>query len=365
VADKTIVHLRSSEFFGGPERAIIGQCAHLPEFEFVCASFSRKDSTNSFLQKCAEAGLQTYELRERHAGDIRPVFQLMTLIHQHRARLVVTHDYKSTFFMRLIERHCGVRHMRHFRGFTWEDRRVRLYNAIDRYNMVRLDRMLAVSDRSAQTIAAFGVHRDRISVVPNAIERGRYAPKEFERVARFDKQMLLVSAGRLSHEKGHDVLVRAVALLDSDIDVHIDIYGDGPERSLLSSLIRKLGVEGRVQLHGFVPDVLLLLRDSDGMILPSRSEGMPNILLESWAQHCPVIVTAVGGVPEMVTHEIDGLVCQPDSPEDLARAIEWAYQNRESFASMGSNGFRTVAERYNYQAQAELLREIYIRELTK
>ncbi len=111
--------------------------------------------------------------------------------------------------------------------------------------------------------------------------------------------------------------------------------GDGPQRSQLSRLIRKLGLEDRVDLVGFVPhrEVPRLLRESDLFIMPSvitpsgDRDGIPTVILEALAQEVPVVATEVSGIPEVIRPAVTGWLVPPADPEALARAVAEACSN--------------------------------------
>ncbi len=122
----TVLHLRSSEFFGGPERAILGQCASMDGFRFCCASFVRPGGECTFLEKAEQLQIPNIALTERHVGDFAVAGSLRALIKSQGLDLIVSHDYKATFFAMLAAKGLGVAHIRHFRGVTWENKKVHL-----------------------------------------------------------------------------------------------------------------------------------------------------------------------------------------------------------------------------------------------
>ncbi len=354
-----IIHLRSSEFFGGPERAILGQCRAMTDCSFVCASFVRGDAPGEFLNRAKSAGIETAAIAERFTGDFKTVGQLRSLIRRHQAQLVVCHDYKANFFAHYAVRGTDAKRVAHFRGETREDAKVRFYNWIHKLMLRRTDLVLTVSETTASILTAMGVQRDHIKVVFNAIEDEKLAPAEFERSLVEDRPMLIVAAGRLSHEKGYDVLIEALTRISSSRKYVVEIYGHGPERTRLEQQIQRCGLEGKVRLMGFVDDVLPLLQKADLMVLPSRSEGMPNILLEAWSQKLGAVCTSVGGVPEMIDHGVHGLLAPPEDSQALAIQLSRALEHPEQVVTWGEAGYERVKKMYTYRGQAELLRGIY------
>jgi len=360
MANLNIVHLRSAEFFGGPERAIIGQCTNVPGYNFTVASFVRDRAENIFLKTAHAEGLPTAEINDSFAGDFRVIGQIKELVKKTGADILVTHDYKANFFGYLALKGSGVRQIAHFRGYTWEDKKVKFYNAINAWMLRKMKTVLAVSEKSSRILQDMGVPEKVIRVVPNAIEDHKLAGDEFKRDVTSHRNLIGVCAGRLSFEKGQDILVEAAACIKERApEFRIDVYGHGPEEENLKKKIAELGVEKQIRLCGFIDDVLPVLKEADFMILPSRSEGMPNILLEAWSQKLAVISTTVGGVPEMIEDRVNGALCPPEDPGKLGEILLEMLKNPGKLEQFGEAGYKTVKSRYSYSVQAEILKEIY------
>ncbi len=355
-----IIHLRSAEFFGGPERAIIGQSRSQADVNFVCASFVRGDGENTFLQRAQEAGLKTARIQDAFAGDFRVVGQIRRLVSEHRADILVCHDYKANFFGRLALKGTSVRQISHFRGKTDEDFKVRLYNFINSRLLRKVSTVLAVSEKSASFLRQLGVPASVIHVVPNAIEDAKLVAPDFRKKAQEDRPRRIIAAGRMSYEKGYDVLLDAVALVKEKAPPFIvQIYGFGPEQQNLQNQARRLGITDSIVFEGFADNMLPLFKESDFLVLPSRSEGMPNVILESWSQKLGVVSTTVGGVPEMIEHQVSGLLAAPEKPELLAEQVLYALTHPCDTIKYGEAGYELVRSKYCYAKQAELLGKIY------
>jgi glycosyltransferase involved in cell wall biosynthesis len=146
--------------------------------------------------------------------------------------------------------------------------------------------------------------------------------------------------GRLSHEKGADVLVEALALLPQDVSV--SFIGDGRERDVLVALAEARGVTGRVRWHGIIPDAGALLNAFDTFVLSSRTEGTPMTLLEAMGARVPIVATRVGGVPDVVT-EADALLVPPEDPAAIATAVQ-AIRDEPTAAAIRSTAARQRLE---------------------
>ncbi len=356
-----ILHLRNSDIYSSPERLIIGQCLNLPEFEFVCASFVHPDRDNRFLEECHRQGIKTVGLRDSFPGDVRLVGRLRRIILEEDIDLVVTHDYKASFYTFFARRKLAVKQVAYFHGVTSEDFKVKVYNAVDRQVLKRLKHVIAVSEKTSELLADMGVDPINITVVPNAIDGATLVPADWTPPEPAEKRRI-VAAGRFSFEKGFDLLLQAIARVrKSREDFTLYLYGTGPEESKLRQLTGVLDLEGTVEFCGFSDDLLPVLRGMDFLVMPSRSEGMPVTVLEAWSQQLGLIATSVGGVPEIVEDGRNGLLVPPEDVQALADKIVYALGNPPVMCQLGRRGFDRVKEKHTYAQQAVLLRKVYLR----
>lgn len=181
--------------------------------------------------------------------------------------------------------------------------------------------MIAVSTALRDAMVARGLPAAAITVLRNGVDLERFRPlgREQARAALGLPGPLILSVGNLVPEKGHDLAIRALARLP---DVRLVVIGAGPQRAALERLTAEQGVADRVQWVAPVQQDQLVRYYSaaDLCLLASTREGMPNVLLESLACGTPVVATAVGGVPEIVTTAAAGAIVPQRTPDALAAA---------------------------------------------
>lgn len=194
-----------------------------------------------------------------------------------------------------------------------------------------VDRVIAVSQALKDTMVRLGVQPEHISVIPNGVDPGKFAPlsrQEARHMLKLSGPKLILSVGNLTENKGMDLLVKALHLLAHQrqrSDLHLAIVGNGPCRPALVELVRALGLEDRVCLVGAVPhhELNRWYSAADVFCLASAREGLPNVVLEALACGTPVVATPVGGIPEVISSERVGLLAQRDE-HHLADAIAMA-----------------------------------------
>jgi len=356
----TILHLRSAEFYGSPERLILGQCRHIEGIDFRVASYVRGGSENRFLVECHAQEVPAFEIDESFAGDLRVVRRLKRLIEEQGVDLLVTHDYKSNFYGHMARKRFKIPQVGYFHGVTSENLKVKLYNLIDRFVLPKLDKVVAVSSMTAQFLKSRGLRAEKIEVVANAVDPDTLKPERNDkRDPRRPCQILAI--GRFSYEKGFDILMEAVAAVVREAPpFEILLYGMGPEEDNLRTQVKQLELDQTVKFCGFVDNILPILDESDFMVMSSRSEGMPVVLLEAWSQRVGVLATTVGGIPEMIESGSNGLLVEPENVPQLSEKLRWAVENRDKMDLYGQAGFDVLRKRYTFQVQAEALERIYL-----
>lgn len=178
---------------------------------------------------------------------------------------------------------------------------------------------------------------------------------------------LLVSVGRLREKKGLDVLIDACALLRQRGQAFAcEIVGYGEAEPRLSAQIRRLGLESQVRLVGKLTREQVIERYARAALYvqPARiaadgdRDGIPNVLLESMAMALPVVATRVSGIPELVTHGMNGMLVEPDDPAALAEAIGRLLHQPALGASLGTRARQTVTGRFDNDRNLHLLCEL-------
>ena len=262
-----------------------------------------------------------------------------------RPDVLHTHGYRVDIVDAPVARRHGVATLSTVHGFTGGGWKLRLSEHLQERALRRHDAVVAVARPIVERLAARGVPRARMALVPNAYEaRADLAPRAAARtaLALSDEARVVGWIGRLSHEKGADVALRALAHVP---DATLAFVGDGPERGALEALAESLGVASRVRWLGLVDDAGRLYRAFDAVVLSSRTEGTPMVLLEAMAAGVPVVASAVGGIPDVVS-PAEALLVPSEDPASLAVALRAVLDDRPAAARRAeAASARLAAER--------------------
>ncbi|HEY4130133.1 MAG TPA: glycosyltransferase [Gemmatimonadaceae bacterium] len=205
-------------------------------------------------------------------------------------------------------------------GFTGGDRKNRLYEWLQIRSHRRFDAVVAVSRPIESRLNAAGVCRTHVLRNAWAGSSGPIARDEARRALQVPPNVFNLGwVGRISREKGLDVLIQALPLL-SDLPVHLTVIGDGAERARVEATANALGVSDRITWSGVVADAGRYFHAFDSLVLSSRTEGTPVTLLEAMGACVPIVTAAVGGIPDVVSPAEARLVPSED-PVALAQAI--------------------------------------------
>ncbi|MCL2623870.1 MAG: glycosyltransferase family 4 protein [Planctomycetaceae bacterium] len=370
-----ILILTASPFFGGPERQMLELAKTFrvrhPDVECCIGSFPEAGNSRPFLERVAAAGFETLEMVNDFPRLIRAKNELQRVLLDRKIDVLITTGHKARGVGCLLPKSLRIPILTVSRGWTTENFMVRLYNLADCWFHRCADHVIAVSEGQAAKVIRRGTPRERVTVIRNAIRIERFdaPPQPVHReklLALFPKQkpaFLLCAAGRLSTEKGFDLLVDAVRTVrDRSFPVGLVVFGEGFLRGTLAKQIERLGLQDVVQMPGFIDDLDLFLPHFDLFVQSSHTEGLPNVLLEAMAARTPVVATHVGGTPEVVDDGVTGLLVPPGEADQLADAICRLLAAPERLPAMGIAARERVQTFFTFENQAdcyyELLREV-------
>lgn len=237
----------------------------------------------------------------------------------------------------------------------------------------QIDRLIVPSGSIAAKVRCEGRGAAEFAVIPNGVDLSRFATPAPPCSLRDEHgipcdALLLGVVARLEAEKGHRQLVAAMpAILDGAPDTWLAIVGEGGERAALEAQAAALpGIApARIVFTGRREDVSAVTADLDIAVLPSLREAQGISLLEAMARRRPVVASAVGGIPEVVTDGVDGLLVPPADPAALAVAVLRLATSPELRRRFGEAGFATVRDRFSIDAMVRRIEEIYDEELER
>ncbi|MBV6396432.1 MAG: N-acetyl-alpha-D-glucosaminyl L-malate synthase [Anaerolineales bacterium] len=234
----------------------------------------------------------------------------------------------------------------------------------------KTDRAIVVNEAVYSLLIALGAPAERVAFIPNAVDVDYFQPAlpEEKRKARARlglpaEQPVILYVGRLSHIKGVDILLQAWALLSDATrgGINLTLVGDGEERAGLEKLMVRLGIADRVRLAGMQENVRDYYWAADILVLPSRQEGMSNVMMEAMGCGLPVLASATGGALDVIVDGKNGWLFETENPSRLCDALLRCLQERPRWYGMGREARLKVCEAADIEVIVEKLETIYRR----
>jgi glycosyltransferase involved in cell wall biosynthesis len=210
----------------------------------------------------------------------------------------------------------------------------------------------ALSTRCYSHLVAQGFSSDRIIMIPGSVDTEKFYPVPEKTLEHAAVGPTIMCIARLAYGKGIDVLLHAWAIMmhdcawEHELKPNLHLVGVGSFKLQLECMARELGIQDSVQFLGLREDVVFLLQQSWGFVLPSRWEGMPNALLEAMACGLPCVATRVSGSEDIITDGVNGLLVEPERPEEMAHALRHMLEDADFAARLGQEGRKTVVDHY-------------------
>lgn len=354
VSPLRIAHVVPSLGMGGLERMMV---------DFV--NFGSSDGHSFLFVSVDGGGLVADELRARgHAVvdlakgpgvSVSVLWRLAWLLRHHRVDVVHTHNNSGIIYGAPSARLAGIRrvvHTRHAEPIQEHSASARKAASMLSF---AVNYVVCVSEDNARLAQQEGVPRNRLRVVLNGIDLEKFrfcGPKH-------DGPLICVAS--LAPRKDVETLLRAMMIVRQAIPhSRLIVVGDGPCASGLNLLAGELfGATRVIDFIGPTRDVFSQLQKASLLVLPSLTEGTALCLMEAMGVGLPIVATAVGGTPEVVTDQVNGLLVPPKSPEALANAIICTLQTPGLAKRFGEAGRRIAEERFDVRRMVSTYESLY------
>jgi len=309
--------------------------------------------------EAARRGIGVATVPMRGDADLLAVWRLARAVRG--ADVVHLHTGRAAWLGGLAARRAGVpaivtRRMDRVIGPGWRTRLI--YETCSR-------RTAAIAPGIVEQLVAGGVPRDRVVLIPSAVDPRRVQPRLAAGALRGAQgvgadEVVLLSIAALVRRKGLDVLLDALAALaHRGLRPRLWVAGDGPERASLAAQAERLGLGGQVDWLGQRDDVGDLFAAADVFVLPSRAEGLGVAALEAMAAGRAVVASAVGGLADAVVDGRTGLLVPPGDAVALGAALERVLHEPALRAALGAAGPARVAEGFLAEQMVEAYERLY------
>jgi glycosyltransferase involved in cell wall biosynthesis len=317
--------------------------------------------------EASSRGVDTCALRFKNGFNIRGSLRIVEHAKTLNTKLVHSHGYKSDILLGILprkRRDFPILSTLHGWTSTSVLSKMWLYESMQAIMLKRLDKVVAVSTSIEKRRRLKCLHVEPV-IIHNGIPRLNFEGRSFSsEITHCSEQyrngLRIISIGRLSAEKGFDVLIRAIAILvTKEINVGLALVGDGPELSALKQLAEDEKIGNRVFFPGYLDKAFRFIPDFHLFVLPSYTEGLPITLLEAMQAGVPIVATNVGEVPIVLGSGEFGRIVEPGDPMQLAQAVAEIWENMNEAKNKAGRAKTAAIRQFGTDRMAQQYDSLY------
>lgn len=368
-----VFHIASGDLWAGAEVQTAQLLLELKKDPFIrieAALFNK----GVLYDKLMASGITTHFLNEDKQSSLQILRGLYTHCKHWEPDVVHTHRYKENCLGGLAASASNVPVIVHtVHGLQealggLENLKLNCYSLVSSQITRRVASGLIGVSREIAAYLEVSFPKARVVCIHNGINSGLISGGETSNVTRggigiAEAAYVVGTVGRLSPVKGIEYLLQAVSLLVNEWGleaIQVAIIGGGPLQEQLEALSRELAIAQHVRFLGERRDVPDLLKLLDVFVMPSLHEGIPMALLEAMGAGCPIVASAVGGIPEVVRDGTDGMLVPAKDPKALAQAINALYVSELDRSRFGHAGRMRVAADFDAEQMAARTKDFYV-----
>jgi glycosyltransferase involved in cell wall biosynthesis len=351
-----------SETLGGGERIVLKLAGLLPEYGFRASILTFSAHPKSAALKSPPCPVYVLPLRRTYdLTALRAALELRRFLRQHKIQIVQTFFESSDLWAGFVTK------MMSKAKLIWSRRDMGILRTGKHHLAYRLmagtpDAVFAVSEQVRRhCIEVDRIDSARVQTIYNGLNLSEW--NSASTPPKTSGELLVTTVGNIRRVKGHDIFIEAAAsIVPRFPNVSFSIAGDVLERDYfaeLQALVRDLNLSDHFHFVGGVKDIREYLSGADIFVLPSRSEGFSNAIVEAMAASLPVVATNVGGNAESVKDLVNGLLIPPEDSSALSEAIYRLLSNPSQSKAMGIAGKALVAQHFTTEAMMNRITAAY------
>ena len=328
---------------------------------------NKKDIEKPIETEALKNKIYVKKIRMLPGPNLLGAFDILRFAKQYKYNILHSHGYKGNILfgaLPKIARRLPIVSTVH--GYTSVDSgftKIRLYEWLDTRILNRVDQVVIVNKGMIGHPKLRPVNKKKINVIDNGISE-KFAIDKFSldnSIINFcDHPFVIGAIGRLSKEKGFNLLIRAVCrIINEGFDTKLVIIGEGRCRQELENLVQTLGLKNKVLIKGYINNAARYIPLFNVLAMPSLTEGLPITLLEAMRAGVPVVASRVGGIPNVIVNNHSGLLINPNDPVDLAEKIKRLHIDKTFRKYIANNSRKRFLQKYTSDRMATMYLSIY------
>ena len=371
--DPKVLIVDLSKNYGGSSSRVLALMARAGPGTMALAGLE----SGAITRQASQMGLPVRAVAS-HKADPRLFIRLVRIIRQEGYNLLDSQNIQSKFWASLAALLTQTSLVSTLNSWYANEhgrdsRKGQIYTALELLTNRRLDLYITVSERDRRSLLEAGLPEDKVELIYNAVDvdpaaisgDSDWLRRKFSLPADC---MICTAVGRLVPVKGYDILMAAIQRIASRVSqLQCLIVGEGECRDELCRQIQRAALQDKVHLVGYLDrqETLSIVKASDIFVMPSRYEGTPIALLEAAALARPIVASATGGIPELVSHEEHAFLVPPGDPSALAEGLLKLTLDREYARVLGQNARQRIQQKFNLETQAMATWQAYQKALDR
>lgn len=362
-----VLHLRDSPWVDGPGRTILETAARIDRvrIDYQVGVFVPAEGIgHPLIEAIRRRGQPVHAIVDDGSSLSAVAGRIDALAAALGTEILHTSEFRSNAIALLCRRRRpGLRLVSTAHGWIANELRGKVKALLDRVLLRYFDRVILVSHAVRRRLPRWWVGDRRARVIHNALpfetfDRGGATGQR--RAPASDGPVRLLAVGRLSPEKGFDLLLAALADIAGDFPaIELSIAGTGSLAQALTTQAAALGLTNKVKMLGYVDDMTYVYDRADLVVQSSLTEGLPNVMLEVAYLGVPVVATDVGGTREVIEHGVSGWLVRPGSASEIADGIRRYLAQPAQFLAMARRGRQRVTDGFSFEARTAKQTAVY------
>lgn len=357
---KKVLHILKTDGNGGAEKYIKDILINLKkDYEFYLVYDNSGDNVYELINKY---NIKNKNIKMRKAYDLKAVKELANYVKKEKINVIHTHFFQENAIAVLAKRLYNLK-CKIIRTYHIENNANKLKTIIHNKIINSSDVIIAVSKYTYEYLVKKGVKKDKIQIVYNGLNFHKIRNKKNKLDIRNDfniseDEFLIGCVGRLSLEKGQSFLIDCINKI-RDEKFKVLIIGNGEEKEKLNNKIEELKLQDKVYLTGFRKDILEVISSLDMLVAPSMHETLGYSVIEALACDIPVVATRVGGLPEIIDEDINGLLVEYNNITDMCDKIKYIINKKDVYNKYKLNARKSVVKKFKIDNMYENIKKNY------
>lgn len=329
--DTKILHFRSPAGFYGAENVILNLALQKPENNIIAILIDKRNPHSELAEIAESNGLKVIRIPSKGKFDPSVIAKLLKILWNEKIDILHCHDYKTIILSSFLPRLIYVKQVATLHGDTGVSKSVEFYESLTYRFLKTYDKIAVVSSTLKEKAEKF-ISKDKICLIPNGIDidglENRANQNSIDNIKKqlgIKDEKIILSIGRLSKEKGQDILIESIKIKKEFLrsnNVKFIIIGEGDLKDTLVSSVRNYNLDDLIIFTGSRLDVPVFYKMCTAVVMPSRTEGLPMVALESLAMGKQFIATNVGQLPILKSQGAPITLVPSDDPISLGIALE-------------------------------------------